>query len=164
LVATVLTTSSSIHERAATSYEDSFIAKATRPIYQDAAKMKNRGAPLKRAEFVEQKVTKRNGVWLSVHDSIDTALDKLFTKCEDALAKKITELFTGLHQDFLLLCDGTEPKEEKDKIQEDITRAALKENLATVKAMIEPGGVIPKLVAQCKQYSASSNSSQLFVQ
>jgi hypothetical protein len=159
----LLTTSSTIHERAATAYEDSFIAKATRPIYQDAAKIRNRGAPLKRAEFVEQKVTKRNGLWLSVHDSIDTALDKLFTKCEDALTTRIIELFDGLHRDFLLLCDGTKPKEEKDKVQEDITRAVLKENLATVKAMIEPGGAIPKLVAQCKQYSASSNSSQLFV-
>jgi uncharacterized tellurite resistance protein B-like protein len=125
-----------------------------KPIYEDAAKIKNRGAPMKRAEFVEQKVTKRNGVWLGVHDSIDTALDKLISKCEDAVTAKIIELFEGLHRDFVLLCDGTEAKEEKDKVQEAILRNQLK----------EPGGAIPKLVAQCKQYSASSNSSQLFVQ
>jgi hypothetical protein len=70
---TVLTTISSIHELSTTSYNGSYISKAMKPIYEDAAKIKNRGAPLKRAEFTEQKVTKRNGVWLSVHNSIDTA-------------------------------------------------------------------------------------------
>jgi hypothetical protein len=160
----VLTTISSIHELSTTSYNGSYISKAMKPIYEDAAKIKNRGAPMKRAEFVEQKVTKRNGVWLGVHDSIDTALDKLISKCEDAVTAKIIELFQGLHRDFVLLCDGTEAKEEKDKVQEAILRNQLKENLATVKTMIKPGGAIPKLVAQCKQYSASSNSSQLFVQ
>jgi hypothetical protein len=160
----VLTTSSSIHELATTSYIGSFIATAMAPIYADAIKIKKHGAPVKRAELVEHRVTKRNGVWLNVHDSIDTALDKLFKKYEGIVTKEITTLFDGLHQDFLRLCAGTKPKEEKDRVQEEITRTALKENLATVKAMIEPDGDIPKLVAQCKQYSASSNSSQLFVQ
>jgi hypothetical protein len=160
----VLTINSSIHELAIASYDESFIAMAMKPIFADAIKIKRHGAPLKRAELVEQRVTKRNGIWLNVHDSIDTALDKLFKKYEDTLTKGIIALFDELHQDFLRLCAGTKPKEEKDRVQEEITRAALKENLATVKAMIEPGGAIPKLVAQCKQYSASSNSSQLFVQ
>jgi hypothetical protein len=114
---TVLTPISSIHELSTTSYNGSYISKAMKPIYEDAAKIKNRGAPLKRAEFTEQKVTKRNGVWLSVHDSIDTALDKLFSKCEDAVTAKIIELFEGLHRDFLLLCDGTEAKEERTRFR-----------------------------------------------
>ena len=129
-----------------------------KPIYEEAAKIKNRGAPAKRAEFVEQRVTKRDGVWLSVHDSIDAALDKLLKRYEDAITKKIEGLFDDLHKDFLLLCADTEPKEEKDKVQEDIMRAELKENLAAVKTMIESGGAIPDLVAKCKQYSVSSNS------
>lgn len=135
-----------------------------RPIYEDATKVKNHGAPLRRAQLIEQRVTKRNGVWLKVHDSIDSALDKLFKKYEDALTKRIVELFDEIHQDFVRLCAGTEPQDEKDKVQEDIMRTELKQNLAAVKAMIEPGGAIPDLVAKCRHYSASANSSQLFVQ
>jgi hypothetical protein len=123
-----------------------------RPVYAEATRLKrDRGAPLKRAEFIEQRVTKRDGVWLKVHDSIDATLDKMLKECEDVITKKIEELFDELHNDFLLLCAGAEPKEEKDKVQEEIMRTKLKENLATVKTMIEPGGAIPDLVAKCKQ-------------
>jgi hypothetical protein len=44
-------------------------------------------------------------------------LDKLFSKCEDAVTAKIIELFEGLHRDFLLLCDGTEAKEERTRFR-----------------------------------------------
>lgn len=161
---TALTVHSNFHELSVTSYADSYIAKAMKPLYEEAIKIKNRGAPLRRAEYVEQRVTKRDGVWLSVHDSIDAAFDKLLKRYEDGITKKIEGLFDDLHKDFLLLCDDSKPKEEKDKVQEEIMRAELKENLAKVKTMIEPGGAIPDLVAKCKQYSVSSNSSQLFVQ
>lgn len=136
-----------------------------RPIYDDALKVKGRGGPLKRAELIEQRVAKRNhGVWMQVHDSIDASIDKLFEKYEDCITAKIQKLFEDLHRDFLLLCEDTEPKEEKDRVQEEITRNELRENVKEVKAMIEPGGVIPELVAKCKQYSApSSSGSQLFV-
>ena len=91
---TALTVHSNFHELSVTSYADSYIAKAMKPIYEEAIKIKNRGAPLRRAEYVEQRVTKRDGVWLSVHDSIDAAFDKLLKRYEDGITKKIEALLT----------------------------------------------------------------------
>lgn len=143
-------------------HNDSYIATAMKQVYKEALAVKGRGAPKKRSELVERHVTKRDGIWLKVHDQIDSAFDVLFKKYEDGITEGLEGLFDGLHADFLFLCKDTEAKDEKAKVQEEILRSQLKENLAKVKEMADAGGVIPDLVARCKAY-AQTTKSQLFV-
>jgi hypothetical protein len=127
-----------------------------KPIYVSAIQIKGgRGAPVRRAGLVENSVTKRNGIWTQVHDAIEVAFDKLFEKAEDVMVKTFGEVFDTLHNNFLLLCDDTEAKDEKAKVLEKLLRNDLKEKAAEVKAMLEEGGKIAKLVAECKAYQAS---------
>lgn len=144
--------------------EDAFLPKAMEPIYEELQKIKGVGGPKKRADRFERLVTKNNGILLKVHDNIERAFDEVFHDYEGKMVEVFGQVFDSLHNNFRLLCAGTETKDEKEKIQEEILRKELKENLAKVKAMVEEGGIIPELVEKCKKYSVSSNSSQLFVQ
>jgi hypothetical protein len=137
-----------------------------KPIYLDAIKTKGgRGAPKRRADHIEGAVTKRNGIWIEVHDAIDVAFDALFEKAEEAMVTRFGSVFDSLHNNFQLLCADSEAKSEKEKVLEDELRNDLKEKSLQVKAMLAEGGQIAKLVAACKAYQtpAVSGSQSLFV-
>jgi hypothetical protein len=144
--------------------EDAFLPRAMEPIYEEVQKIKGVGGPRRRADRFERLVTKNNGILLKVHDSIERAFEDLFQSYEGKMVEVFGQVFDSLHNNFRLLCAGTETKDEKEKVQEQILRKELKENLAKVKAMVEEGGIIPELVEKCKKYSSGTNSSQLFVQ
>lgn len=153
-----------ILERATTGSDDAFITLAMGPIYHEAAQIKGgRGAPRRRAEFIESRVTKRSGIWLKVHDSIEASFDTLFQETEQAMVQKFGEVFDSLHANFRLLCTKTEVKDEKEKVLEQALRAELKDHLKEVKGMLGDGGNIPRLVAECKAYSAQASTSPLFL-
>ena len=100
-----------IHGRASTRDSDDFITLAMKPIYQETVKIKGgRGAPKRRADHIEAAVTKRNGIWIEVHDAIDVAFDALFGKVEDAMVTRFGEVFDSLHNNFKLLCADSEAK------------------------------------------------------
>jgi hypothetical protein len=162
------TQTSNILERANSQSDDDYVTLAMKPIYRDALQIKGRGGPLKRAEFVESAVTKRSGVWTQVLDAIEAAFDKLFERAENVMVKTFGDVFDTLHNNFLLLCDDSEAKDEKAKVLEKLLRGDLKEKAAEVKAMLEEGGKITKLVAQCKAYqtsqaAAAKDFSSMFV-
>lgn len=143
--------------------DDCFFSLAMKAIYEEVCQTKGAGAPKKRADQFERLVTKSNGVWTAVHDSIENAFDQIFKQCEDHVVGAFGEIFDDLHQAFLTLCDSTETKDEKDKIQEGILRAELREKLIEAKARVEAGGRITELVAKCKAYTNSVNASPIFV-
>jgi uncharacterized protein (DUF1697 family) len=140
-----------------------------KPIYRDAIQIKGgRGSPVRRAGLVESAVTKRSGVWTQVHDAIEASFDKLFGRAEDVMVNTFGDVFDTLHNNFLLLCDDSEAKDEKAKVLEKLLRSDLKEKAAEVKAMLDKGGKIAKLVAQCKAYqtsqaAAAKDFSSMFV-
>lgn len=137
-----------------------------RPIYLEASKIKGmRGAPKQRADFVQARVTKRNGVWIQVHDSIDKAFDKLFEEAEDAMVAHFGGVFDTLHGNFRLLCESSEAKSEDEKVLEEDLRNDLKERSVRVKGMLAEGGEIASMVAACKAYQspAVAGSQSLFV-
>lgn len=162
---TELTKPSGILEKCNVYSEDAFIPKAMKPIYEELQKLKGTtGAPKKRSDRFERLVTKSNGVWLKAHDDIEAAFEKLFKKYEDLLVMAFDAVFDSLHANFVFLCAGTEAKDEKEKVFEDILRKELRKNLVKVKEMVKEGGAIPNSVEQCKNYATQSTSSQLFVQ
>jgi hypothetical protein len=140
-----------------------------KPIYRDAMQIKGRGGPIKRAGHVESAVTKRDGgVWMQVQDAIEAAFDRLFERAEEVMVKTFGDVFDTLHHNFLLLCDDSQAKDEKAKVLEKLLRGELKERAAEVKAMLEEGGKIAKLVADCKAYqttqaAAAQEFSSMFV-
>jgi hypothetical protein len=158
-----------IIDHAISQSDEDYLTAAMKPIYREAIQVKGgRGAPGRRAAFIESAVTKRNGVWIQVHDAIEAAFDNLFERAENAMVEGFGEVFDKLHNNFLLLCDDTETKDEKAKVLEKVLRKDLKENAAEVKAMLEDGGKIAELVAACKAYqdvqtAASKDPSSLFV-
>lgn len=146
---------SSIFERTNVYSEDSFFSAAMKPIYEDVSKIKGKtGAPMKRANHFERLVTKRDGVWLEVHDSIENEFEQVFKRAEERLLKAFGRIFDSLHQNFLFLCDSTDTKGEKERAQEQLLRTKLKENLVEVKALVEECGQIPELVAKCKAHTS----------
>jgi hypothetical protein len=127
-----------------------------KPIYREAAKIKGGiGAPKRRSNHVESAVAKRNGVWIQVHDAIEAAFVDLFRRAENKMVELSEEVFDTLHHNFCLLCDDSEAKDDKDKVLEKVLRDDLKEKAAEVKVMLEEGGKIAELVAQCKTYQAA---------
>jgi hypothetical protein len=154
-------------DRATTRNSDDYITLAMKPIYLEAWKIKGvRGAPKRRADFVQAGVTKRNGVWMQVHESIEAAFDKLSENAENAMVARFGEVFDSLHGNFLLLCEKSEAKSDKEKVFEKSLRDELGNRVTKVKEMLDEGGEITKLVAACKAYHAApaANSQSLFVQ
>jgi hypothetical protein len=146
-----------VRERSIHASYDAYLDKVMRSIYNKAAQIKGSGAPAKRAALIEREVTKVDGVWLKVHDTMESAFNELFKRLENNIVERFAEVFDSIHQDFLTLCSDTETKDEKQKIAEDLLREELKGNLAEVKKMVDDGGEISKLVAQCKAHSAQAN-------
>jgi hypothetical protein len=136
-----------------------------KPTYLEAWKIKGmRGAPKQRADFVHANVTKRNGVWIQVHDSIDKAFDKTFAETEDDMVARFGEVFDTLHGNFQLLCKKSEAKSPEEKVLEGKLRDDLKESSVRVKSMLAEDGEIASLVAACQAYqSPSANSQSLFL-
>lgn len=134
------------------------------PIYREAVQIKGgRGAPGRRAGFIESKVSKRNGLWIKVHDAIDEAFDKQFRKADNAMVAQFGDVFDTLHNNFRLLCDKTEAKDDKEKVLEEALRNELKGNLVLVKKMLDEGGEICRLVAWCKAYGVQPASASPMV-
>ena len=139
-----------------------------KPIYHDARQIKGgKGAPGRRAGHVESAVTRRNGVWIQLHDAIEAAFDDLFERAEKTMVNTFGQVFDSLHSNFVLLCDDSETKDEKTKVLETLLRNDLKEKVAEVKGMLEEGGKIAELVAGCKSiqasYAAGKDPSSLFM-
>jgi hypothetical protein len=126
-------------------------------IYRDAAQIKGGvGAPMRRAKFVETALSKRDdGVWVQVHDAMEVAFDNLFEFAKKTMVKRFGEVFDALHNNFCLLCDDSEAKDEDEKVLEKALRDELKEKTAEVKAMLADGGAIAQRVAECKAYQAT---------
>lgn len=143
----------SIHE----SYEV-YLDRVMRPIYHKAAQIKGAGAPAKRATLIEREVTKVDGVWLKVHDTMEAAFNELFTRLENNIVERFREVFDSIHRDFLALCSDTETKDKKQKVAEDLLREELKGNLVEVKKMVDDGGEIARLVTQCKAHSSAQTN------
>ena len=163
----MLTTSTSdIHGRATTRESDDYITLAMKPVYLEVTKIKGgRGAPKRRAVHVEGAVSKRNGVWIDVHDSIDVGFDELFERAENHMVTRFGEVFDSLHNNFRMLCENSEAKNEKEKVLEGELRDNLREKSLQVKGMLAEGGEIAKLIAACKAYQAppAGASQSLFV-
>lgn len=137
---------------------DAYLDKVKRSIYHKAAQIKGAGAPAKRATLIEREVTKVDGVWLKVHDTMESAFNELFKRLENNIVECFEEVFDSIHRDFLTLCSDTETKDEKQKIAEDLLREELKANLVEVKKMVDDGGDIARLVAQCKAHSSAQTN------
>jgi hypothetical protein len=163
------TQTSNILERATSQSDDDYITLAMKPVYRDALQIKGRGGPANRGKYVESAVTKRDGgIWTKVQDAIEVAFDTLFANAEDNMVTTFGNVFDTLHNNFLLLCDDSEAKDEKTKLAEKLLRDDLREKAAEVKAMLEEGGKIAELVAKCKSYqdsqaAAASEYSSMFV-
>lgn len=135
-----------------------------KPIYLAASKLKGmRGAPKHRADYVQANVAKRNGIWIQVHDSINTAFDEAFEEAENTTVARFGEVFNTLHSNFLLLCEKSEATSEDEKACEKALRDELGRRVLKVKEMLDEGGEITKSVAACKAYTPVSSSSSLFV-
>jgi len=158
---------STILERAVSQSDDDFITMTMRPIHRDAIQVKGgRGAPRRRADFVESAVTKRDGIWIQVHDAIEDAFDELFKQTENEMVEIFGEVFDALRKNFCLLCDDSKTKDDKEKVLEKVLRDNLKEKAAEVKGMLEEDGKIAELVAACKAFhssQAATDTSSLFV-
>lgn len=160
---------SNILEQATAQSHDDFITIAMKQVYRGATLIKGgRGAPRRRADHIESAVTKRNGVWIGVHDAIEVAFDKLFERAENAMVARFGEVFDALHTNFCLLCDDSEAKDDEEKVLEQALRSELREKAAEVKEMLNEGGKIAELVAACKAYKAAQTAatkdpSSLFV-
>jgi len=161
------TDTSIIIERATSQSDDDFITIAMKQVYREAIQIKGgRGAPRRRAEFIESAVTKRNRIWIQVHDAIEVAFDELCARAENTMITKFGEVFDALHNNFCLLCADSETRDEKEKVLEKVLRDDLKLKAAEVKGMLAEGGMIAKRVAECKQYhssQAATDTSSLFV-
>lgn len=100
-------------------------------------------------------------MWLYVHDAIEQGFEELFQRYENLIAERFGEVFDSIHGDFLALCDDTDTKDEKQKLMKDSLRNELNKNPVEFKKMIENGGEIPRLVAQCKSHNSQASLSQL---
>lgn len=157
---------SNILEKSILFSADSYMFKAMQEVYAEIRQIKGSGAPKKRVDEFERRVTRVSGIWIKVHDGIEAEFDALFAKYELALVKRVGEIFDSLHMKFNLLCDESVPKDDEEKAMEEVLREKLQESLVKAKAMVEAGGVIPSLVEQCKNYStaqAQHNNNGLFV-
>ena len=137
-----------------------------KPMYLEATKIKGgRGAPKRRADHIEGAVSKRNGVWVEVHDAIERGLEEVFERDETHMVTRFGEVFDSLHKNFRLLCDDSEAKSEKEKVLEGELRNDLKEKSLQVKSMLAEDGEIAKLIAACKAYQSppAESSQSLFV-
>lgn len=153
-----------IHDKAINASLEDFITLAMNPVYDAISQMKGRGGPEKRKKALESALAKRDGVWMQVHDLIKGAFEDYFQQYESRLVNVFVTFFDGLHQDFLRLCADTEVKDEKQKVQEQMLRTRLSENLAEVRKMVAEDGAISGLVEKCKNHVAQASNSQLFVQ
>ena len=129
-------------------------------IYSKAITIKGYRGPEKRAIAIECGVTKRDGVWLKVHDHIERGFEQVFKRAEDNIVERFEAIFDSIHNDFLLLSADTETKDKKQKLREDQLRNKLKENLVEVRSMVGESGKIPRLVAACKAYNTTAGMSQ----
>lgn len=145
-------------ERSVLAVDDSFLSQSMRIVYSEVLQIKGRGAPRTRMDTLERKVAAYNGIWRKVHDGIDLAFDKLCASLEATIIKKIGGIYDNILNNFHLLCDGTETKNEENRAMEEILREKLKENLQEVKRMLDHGGDISKLVKQCRSYHSPGNA------
>jgi len=149
-----------VKERSIHASSDAYLDRVIKRIYNAAAQMKGPGGPVKRANFIEREVTKVDGVWLKVHDTMEGALNELFKRLENNIVEQFEDVFDSIHKDFLMLCSDTVTKDEKQKVAEDLLRKELTENLAGVKKMVDDGGEIARLVAQCKAHGAQASTNE----
>jgi hypothetical protein len=54
-------------------------------------------------------------------------IDELFQNNENLIVGTFGDVFDSIHRDFLLLCDDTDIKDEKQKVAEDILREQAQE-------------------------------------
>jgi hypothetical protein len=155
-----------IHGLATTRSQGDYVTLAMKPIYRHAVLVKgNLSAPGQRAEFVQNEVSKRNGVWIEVHDAIDKAFDQVFEKAENAIVAKFEQVFDVLQLFYPSLSEDSKVKSEKEEMLEGELQVTLEKNLVRVKEMLGEDGEITRLVADCKAYQSypAANHSSMFV-
>jgi hypothetical protein len=139
-----------------------FVALAMAPVYQEVQKAKGRGAPKIRKDLFENRVCAMSGIWVEVHDQIETSFRKVINQRLDQLAKDIEDVLHVIHQNFVMLCDTSTNMDESEKALENELRQTLHKNRIIAEELVE--GDIKALAEYCKGYSTKRKEDSMFVE
>lgn len=132
-----------------------------KPIYAEVIGIKGRGAPQKRMEMFEKKVTAMSGVWMKIHDNIETACDKAFAENLASIEHSMRDIFATIHKSFVMLCDDVVVKSPEEQKKDEELRAKLMVKVKETKALVN--GEISTSVAECTGYAKKQNDSAIFM-
>ncbi|KAK4505043.1 hypothetical protein PRZ48_003006 [Zasmidium cellare] len=138
-----------------------YLFEAMKPVYAEVIQVKGgRGAPQRSMLLLERRVTSMSGVWMEVHDRIQTAANKAIDENMKNVEKGMLEIFGTLHKKFNLLCEGRVITDPVEKAQEEKLRGKLQTQVNEARKLM--GGEIQDLVNACKTYTKPDKDS-LFV-
>lgn len=132
-----------------------------KPIYAEVILIKGRGAPQKRMEVFEKRVTAMSGVWMKIHDNIESACEKAFVRNLANIEQAMRDVFAAIHRRFVMLCDDVVVKSPEEQKKDDELRAKLMVKVKETKALVN--GRLSELVAECKGYAKKQEDTSIFM-